>query len=271
MTSRLAIFDLNSRTTETVLTDPGIIEAPNWAPDPRALIVNKEGRLFRVDLDRPELAMIDTGFATSCNNDHGLSPDGRLLAISDRSKTDASCIYVLPVGGGRPRRVTRKVPSYWHGWSPEGHTLAYVGKRGDAFDIYTVGVDGGAETRLTNGFEHTDGPDYSRDGQWIWFNGQRNDVMDLWRIKPDGTDLEQMTNDAATNWFPHPNPKGDRVLYIAYAPKTPGHPRDHDVSLRLLQSDGSIDVLYEMIGGQGSINVPCWSPDGTKFAFVETI
>jgi len=31
---------------------------------------------------------------------------------------------------------------------------------------------------------------------------------------------------------------------------------------------GKIDVLGRFFGGQGTINVPCWSPDGKRIAFV---
>ena len=120
MQSNLAIFDTRTRTIETVLTTSRHIEAPNWTPDGAALIVNGEGRLFRVPLARPQLAEIDTGFATRLNNDHGISPDGLTLVISDSTRTDGSCIYTLPVAGGEPRRVTEETPSYWHGWSPDG-------------------------------------------------------------------------------------------------------------------------------------------------------
>jgi Tol biopolymer transport system component len=114
------------------------------------------------------------------------------------------------VEGGTPRRITRHVPSYWHGWSPDGATLAYVGKRSAGFDIYTCPVEGGTETCLTAGFEHCDGPDYTPDGQWIWFNGQKDGRMQLWRMRPDGSALEQMTDDERVNWFPHPSPDGER-------------------------------------------------------------
>ena len=45
---------------------------------------------------------IDTGFAVKCNNDHGLSPDGTQLVISDQTKDGKSRIYVLPAPGGAP-------------------------------------------------------------------------------------------------------------------------------------------------------------------------
>jgi len=180
MRSELAIYDLASGQVETVLRTDRLIEAPNWTPDRRALIVNGDGRLYRVMLDGPpEFAEIDTGFAVRINNDHGISPDGRTLVISDSTEEGQSCIYTLPAQGGTPKRMTAHVPSYWHGWSPDGATLAYVGKRDAGFDIYTCPAEGGAENCLTAGFEHCDGPDYTPDGGWIWFNGQRDGRMQL--------------------------------------------------------------------------------------------
>jgi Tol biopolymer transport system component len=269
MKSSLEIHDLATGATETVLQTDRLIEAPNWSRDGRFLVVNGEGRLYRVELSAPELAAIDTGFAVACNNDHGISPDGTMLAISDGTEAGASCIYTLPIGGGRPRRVTGKVPSYWHGWSPDGATLAYCAERDGDWDIYTIPVGGGAETRLTDGTGASDGPDYTPDGRWIWFNSSRSGTMQLWRMRPDGSDLRQMTDDERVNWFPHPSPDGRSVLYLAYEPGVEGHPRDREVELRLMAPDGgSGRTLLALFGGQGSINVPCWSPDGRRFAFV---
>ncbi|MDP2119238.1 MAG: hypothetical protein Q8K28_04980 [Hoeflea sp.] len=269
MKSRLCIYDMATGAVDEVLASPRLIEAPNWTPDGAALIVNGEGRLFRVPLGAPDLIEIATGPAVRCNNDHGISPDGRWLVISDSTETGQSCIYLLPMAGGAPRRVTPEVPSWWHGWSPDGRTLAYVGRRDGGFGLYTIGVDGGAERHLVSGGGHYDGPDYAPDGQWIWFNSDRGGSMELWRIPAGGGEPEQMTEDDRVNWFPHPAPDGCSVLYLSYEPGTQGHPRDRDVELRLLDlRDGSVRTLLKLFGGQGTINVPCWSPDGSRFAFV---
>lgn len=270
MTSELAIFDLESGDARTVLRTDRLIEAPNWTPDGNALIVNGDGRLYRVALGRePELIEIDTGFARRLNNDHGLSPDGRTLVISDATEEGESCIYTLPFDGGVPKRITAKVPSYWHGWSPDGTTLAYTARRGAGFDIHTCPAEGGAETRLTEGFDHCDGPDYTPDGHWIWFNGERGGRVQLWRMRPDGTNLEQMTDDERVNWFPHPSPDGEHVLYLAYEAGTEGHPQNREVELRLMPASGGTPrLLLALFGGQGTINVPCWAPDSSRFAFV---
>lgn len=269
MKSSLCTFDITTRTSRTILKTDRHIEAPNWTPDGAALIVNGGGRLFRVALDNPELAEIDTGFADRLNNDHGISPDGTMLAISDSSRTGESCIYTLPLAGGTPRRVTENTPSYWHGWSPDGATLTYTAKRGETFQIFTIPAAGGAETQITEDFDHCDGPDYSPDGNWIWFNGEKAGAVHLWRVRPDGTGLQQMTDDARVNWFPHPSPDGRHVVYLAYAAGTRGHPAEQDVELRLIPAQGGApETLCALFGGQGTINVPSWSPDSRQFAYV---
>ena len=270
MISEVAIFDLEDGTISSVLRTPKLVEAPNWMPDGKALIINGDGRLYRVDLADPAMLEIDTGFATRINNDHGISPDGTMLVISDSSEFGSSGIYTLPVTGGAPRRVTEKGPSYWHGWSPDGERLAYVAKRADTYQVYTCPLVGGIETQVTKDFDHCDGPDYTPDGEWIWFNGERHGQVDLWRVRPDGSDLEEMTADERVNWFPHPSPDGQSVLYVAYEAGVKGHPRDHDVELRMMPSTGGEPkVLFSLCGGQGTINVPCWAPDSKRFAFVQ--
>ena len=44
----------------------------------------------------------------------------------------------MPARGGEPRQVTAMGPSYWHGWSPDGKTLAYCASADDEYDIYTI-------------------------------------------------------------------------------------------------------------------------------------
>ncbi len=276
MTTRLNIFDLRAGTSREVLRHDGLIEAPNWSPDGRYLLINSEGRLYRVPLERPEMQLVDTGFATKCNNDHGISPDGKTFAITDKVETGKSCIYTLPSTGGAPTRITMDVPSYWHGWSPDGARLTYTALRDGAFDIFTCPVEGGAETKLTCDFDHTDGPDYTPGGDWIWFNGMRDGAMELWRVRIEGENLEQMTDDAWVNWFPHPSPDGQSVLFLSYASGDVSaphdHPRDRDVALRLMPAKGGTPTtLLEIFGGQGTINVPCWAPDGTQFAYVDVV
>ena len=268
--STLETITLSSKDRRVVWWTTNLIEAPNWLPDGDNLIFNSQGRIHRIAVAGGLPLLVDTAFATRCNNDHGISPDGTQLVISDQSQGDRrSRIYTLPIAGGTPKLVTEAGPSYWHGWSPDGQTLAYCAERNGAYDIYTIPVGGGSELRLTDAQGLDDGPDYSPDGKWIYFNSDRTGRMQVWRMKSDGTEQEQITKDDYNNWFPHPSPDGKSLVFLSYEPDVKGHPENKDVMLRRLSlADGQVDLLAKLFGGQGTINVPSWSPDSRKLAFV---
>ena len=245
-------------------------EAPNWSRVGKYFIFNQDGTIRRLDLGGTEPTLIPTAQQVHCNNDHGISPDGQWLAISDQSTDDhKSRVYIAPIAGGTPRLITPNAPSYWHGWSPDGKTLAFTGQRGDNFDIYSIPAAGGEETRLTTAPGLDDGPEYSPDGAFIYFNSERTGQMQIWRMKPDGSAQEQVTFDDSNNWFPHISPDGQMMVFLAYEKGVTGHPPGKDVELRLMTlKDKKVRVLAKLFGGQGTINVPSWSPDGAKLAFV---
>ncbi|WP_136439442.1 PD40 domain-containing protein [Pacificoceanicola onchidii] len=268
MTAFLEIMDSETGRVHCLLETERHIEAPNWAPSGDALIVNAAGRAYHVVIGAPSLQEIDTGFA-QLNNDKGLSPDGTLLAFSDKTETGKSCIYTVPAGGGTPRRITQEVPSWWHGFSPDGARHTYACVRDDQFGIATCARDGGDEQLLITSRHHYDGPDYTPDGAFIWFNSDLSGTMDLWRMAADGSNPERMTHGPEVDWFPHPSPNGRHVLYIAYPAGTEGHPFGVSVTLKLMPSGGGAPrVLGAIFGGQGALNVPPWAPDGRHFAYV---
>lgn len=269
--SRLMRFDIAHQSAALVAEFDGRYEAPNWLPDDSGVLINGGGRLWRVPFDDPALHAIDTGFATKMNNDHGPSPDGRRLAICDKTETGQSVIYTLPLGGGQPERVTPLEGSYFHAWSPDGARMAYTARRDGRFRIATAQADGSDERILSDpGFDHCDGPDYSPDGAWIWFNGERDGAVDIWRLPVGGGPAERMTQGPTVDWFPHPSPDDTHVVYMAYAPGTLQHPPDVDVSLMLMPASGGTPrQIHDLWGGQGTLNVPCWAPDSRAFAFME--
>jgi Tol biopolymer transport system component len=269
--SIIETYELATGHVHQVLAVDGRIEAPNWAPSGDWLLVNGEGRVYRVPLAKPALQVIDTGAALQCNNDHGLTPDGTGLILSSHHEGEGSLIYVMPVSGGDLRKVSPEAPSWWHGISPDGRVLAYVAAREGrrVIDVYTQSVDGGDETRLTFGEGHCDGPDYSPDGTRIYYNCDRTGHAQIWVMAADGSGQRQLFADDQVNWFPHPSPDGRHLLYLAYPPGTEGHPADLPVALVLSDPDGSNRRrVREFTGGQGTINVPCWAPDSSAFAYV---
>jgi Tol biopolymer transport system component len=267
--SVVEVLDVDTGARHEVYRTDKLIEAPNWSRDGKTLVFNGGGRLYRLPVAGGEPVEIPTGKATHANNDHGLSPDGRWIALSDNGE-GPSRVHVVPFAGGEPRAVTTQAPSYWHGWSPDGATLAFVGERDGNFDIYSIPAAGGPETRLTTDPAPDDGPDYAPDGT-LYINSARSGRMQIWRMKPDGSDQTRVTDDDAyADWFPHPSPDGKSLIFLSFAGDVTGHPPDKDVTLRLMPLDGSAKprVVARLFGGQGTINVPSWSPDSRHVAFV---
>ena len=269
--SFLETIAISSFERDTVYQTPDHIEAPNWTPDGKILIYNSAGLLYKISVDGGHPELIPTDFARKINNDHGISPDGTQMVISDNTETGKSMIYSLPIEGGIPKKITPVGPSYWHGWSPDGKTLAYCAERNGNYDIYTIPLEGGEEIRLTTAEGLDDGPDYSPDGKYIYFNSERTGTMQIWRMKPDGSNQEQITTDEFNDWFPHPSPDGRWIAYVTFGTEVPSgsHPPNKDIMLRLMDLESrSVKIMAKLFGGQGTINVPSWSPDGKKVAFV---
>jgi TolB protein len=282
--SRISIYDLESHKITVLYSADVLWEAPNWSPDGKYLLANSGGDLYHIPLNsglrpQPEKIALPAGYR--CNNDHGISPDGKWIAFSASTQDNsASRVFVASITGENPRLLTQHSPSYFHGWSPDGKWLAFVGQRSNSFNIFRVPFTGGDEARLTSKPAYDDGPDYSPDGKWIYINSNRGGSWNIWRFPADGAgsqdkDIQQITNDALEDWFPHPSPDGKWIVFLSFPHGTEGHDARTNVQLRMISSSNGvpvasspIQVLADIFGGQGTINVNSWSPDSKKFAFV---
>ena len=256
----------------------GKIEAPNWSHDGQSLIYNGNGHLWRIPVTGGEPVEINTGPYTKLNNDHGLSRDGSQIVFSDNSNADGrSRIYIMPSAGSDNPRVAIQNEgfSYWHAWSPDNRTLIYVAIRNNRtyYELHAHNLRTGRERRLTTSPGTDDGPEYSPDGHTVWFNSERSGNMTLWRMRPDGSQQTQVTSDANyRDWFPHISPDGKWIAFVSFGLDVPAndHPPNRDVLIRLMPTDGSAPprIVATLFGGQGTMNVPSWSPDSTQLAFV---
>ena len=271
--SNLEVMSVDDPSRTVLYTEPGSFQAPNWTRDGKALVYNGSGRLFRFDLATRSPAPIDTGTVVQNNNDHVLSFDGTMLGISSHGPAadENSIVYTVPLAGGSPTRVTKLAPSYCHSWSLDGKTLFYTAQRNGDFDIYGIPAAGGEETRLTTAKGLDDGPESTPDGKWIYFNSTRTGRMQIWKMRPDGSDEQQITGDEFNNWFPHIAPDGKSLVVVSFLPDVDPseHPFYKQVYIRQMDLEGAhARVLAYVYGGQGTMNVPSWSPDSTRIAFV---
>jgi TolB protein len=271
--SHLEVMDIATGHRKILHSAPNSLQAPNWTPDNKNLLFSSDGLLYKYDLKTGAIAKINTGAINDLNNDHVLSMDGKMLGISNHLG-NRSTIYILPAeGSDNPTQITADslAPSYLHGWSPDKKTLIFTGLRNNQWDIVAIDIASKKETLLTNTTTLDDGSEYSPDGKWIYFNSVRTGTMKIWRMKPDGSNQEQVTFDEYNDWFPHISPDGKWIVYISFPkdmdPTT--HPFYEKVYLRLMPASGGVpkNIAY-LFGGQGTINVPSWSPDSKKIAFI---
>jgi TolB protein len=276
MGSRLEIIDAFSGNRTVIYESPGRFEAPNWMPDGKKLLFNDHGLLYTIPVGGGQPEKLNTGTADKINNDHGISFDGKTLAISNSRPGlpgGGSSVYILPLSGGEPRLLTEQTPSYWHGWNPNNQEVCYVAQRGTKiYNLYKLEIQGGKEIPLTrNTTGHVDGPEYTPDGKWIYYNANPTGTMQIWRMKPDGSGKQQITFDQYNSWFPHISPDGKWIVFISFPPDIDpnSHPSYQRVMLRLMPAGGGAPkVLAYLYGGQGTLNAPSWSPDSRQLAFV---
>lgn len=301
---RVLIVDPATGAAEIVLESRTVlVEAPNWSPDGRWLVVNGDGLLWRLPsdargVDETALEAVPMGDVPEINNDHVIAPDQRTVVVSSRD----GHLYEVPWGGvdaGRTaRRITRDHPAgrnhknYLHGVSPDGSTLSVIvgalpapvadpeeARSGWRTNVALVATADGATSSVTDDEHPDDGAGFSPDGVWLWFNSERASGGEaghaqLFRTRLDGADAVQVTDDERVNWFPHVSPDGRTLLYVSFEPGTLGHPENRDVVLRTLPlGDDGLPVpgstphdVRALVGGQGTINVPCWAPDSARFA-----
>ena len=292
--STMEILDVFTGELTAIHSSAEPFEAPNWTTDGQKLIMNISGNgtakgvLRTFDLATRRIETLNTGPRVQNNNDHVLTFDGSMLAISNHTGPDRkSTIFTLPVtGSDEPTQITDPAwgDSYLHGWSPDAKWITYTANRNNQWDIYKVHVDTKQEVQLTDNNTLEDGPEYSPDGEWIYFNSTRTGLMQIWRMRPDGSDQQPVFSDNYQNWFPHISPDGKWMIVISYDPaivEATDHPYYKHVLIRLLpiptssaealaKENGSAapKVIAYVYGGQGTINVPSWSPDSRRIAFV---
>jgi TolB protein len=283
--SRLFIYDMRDGSSHLVYTADSIWEAPNWSPDGSYLISNSGGAIYKFALKQdgtaePQKLAIPEDYR--CNNDKAISPDGKKLAFSATLPPGRSSqVFLADADGSNVRMMVSDSPSYFHGWSPDNQTLAFVAQRNKSgqYDIYSLPAAGGVEKRLTFNVHQDDGPDYSPDGRWIYINSNRSGKEAIWRFPADGaghndSKAEMVVNDGFEDWFPHLSPDGTKMVYIGYPSGTATHdPRTVSIEIKLVAiGKGKVatsqKTLVKGIGGQGTMNVNSWAPDSMRFAYV---
>jgi len=93
--SRLEILNIETGMREVIYETETHIEAPNWSRDGKYLIYNSGGKLYKIDLKKRVPEFINTGDVIGNNNDHGISFDGKILAMSSGTEVKGKIVSIV--------------------------------------------------------------------------------------------------------------------------------------------------------------------------------
>jgi Tol biopolymer transport system component/DNA-binding winged helix-turn-helix (wHTH) protein len=194
------------------------------------------------------------------------SPDGELLAFSDRgSRNEPASIFLLALDSSQVRRLTSP-PGSWGDlnpeFSPDGRTLAFLRSESQGLAIYTVPVSGGAERRLLSDSTDHWGLAWTPDGRGIVFANAGWPINSgwLWKISLHGGEPERLQfGEEGTQ----PSIRGNRLVYVRQMANL-------NIWRRRLNSVVSAGPPDKFIASTRMESGPHFSPDGSKIAFEST-
>ncbi len=197
------IYDALDRDVQETWAITGVYPNMAWTPDDRAVVFWAGGKLRRVDVDGSGAAVIPfhvadtrvvidaTHPAVEVSPDRvvtkmprwaAVSPDGRQIVFETLGK-----LWVRPVAGGAPRRLTRGADEMelWPSWSRDGRQIVFVGWTDAGLgQIRTVSAGGGAPRAVTTVAGHYRRPRFSPDARTIVFEQGESDGLTAARGNP---------------------------------------------------------------------------------------
>ena len=193
------------------------------------------------------------------------SPDGKLLAFSDRaSSNQPTSIYLVSLDSLTFRKLTSPgLPGdYNPAFSPDGKTLAFNRGSQGVTSIYTLPVTGGEERRLIAGSQFGWGLAWTPDGRDIVFGraGWMAKSGWLWKISRNGGEPERLQFGQEGT---EPSIRGNRLVYARQVTNL-------NIWRRKLDSSRSSARADRFLSSTTIESGPQFSPDGNEIVFEST-
>jgi Tol biopolymer transport system component len=147
--------------------------------------------------------------------------------------------------------------------------------------------DGSKQKQLTNHPAADTDPYWTEDGKRIIFTTERNGSKEIFVMNADGSDQKILENPALYERRHNLSPDGKRMVaelnindQIKILEDIKSKDLTPDIKKKLTGRNRNDEIFVMNIDGSnkikltnthGSVDFPCWSPDGKKIAFVRTL
>jgi Tol biopolymer transport system component len=247
----------------------------SWTPDGKSLAFSERVsplapfQIYLLSVETLEIRRVTSPPAgTRGDRFPAVSPSGDTLAFTRRSNNDTDDIYLAPVSGGEPTRLTSD-NSVINGlvWTPDGRALIYSSNRAGARHIWKVAASGGTPELVPAGEENPTNPAIARQGRLLAYTSTRSDT-NIWRMEVQGTKGAsvnspplKLISSTRSDDSPQYSPDGKKIVFSSA--------RTGALELWACDADGSNPVRLTSFGGP-HVGTPRWSADGRQIAFDST-
>lgn len=226
------------------------------------------------------------------------SPDGKWLAFTMAKSGALTDIWVMPIGGGEPRRVTDEPDSaraMTPTWAPDSRSLLYVSTRNRKYNVYSIPLEGGDSKQMTESPGGNRFATFAPNGSQIVFPSNRLDPgslygYNLFLMGPDGesssSPARQLTSLTGSPGHPTWSPDGkwigfvskdvDTMKTVEIAPGMTSKKNSMFATFRVFKVSADGGKPIQLSGLRPSEERdedvwPTWSPDGKWIAVAKRV
>ncbi|MCI0389689.1 MAG: winged helix-turn-helix domain-containing protein [Acidobacteria bacterium] len=249
---------------------PGDGNSPYYSPDGKYLAIPDKNSpseplsIFLLSVETGEKRKITSAPAGALGDYYpAFSPDGKMLAFVRATRWSTDDLYVMPVSGGEPRRLTfDNLTLTGLTWTPDSREIMFTSRRGGSTrHLWRVAATGGTPERVDTVGNDVLSPALSPKGNRLAYTQALDDV-NIWRIELDAAGRSQSQREliASTFWDHGPDysPDGRKIVFASG--------RSGSNGIWVCESDGSKPRLLHACGPYVT-GTPRWSPDGRWIVF----